>query len=321
MTSLAATTPALDPALFRAEAIDDDTRQFNAQVAALLAGQPHVSSRSAAETRAIRESGQGPWGAPVLSDMAQDRTIPGPSGPMRIRTFVPQTVKGVYLHLHGGGWTLGAAHHNDVLLERMAKTQQIAAVSVEYRLAPEAPYPAGLDDCEAAAVWLVENAKKEFGSDALLIGGESAGGHLSATTLIRMRDKHGYTGFRAANLTFGAYDLSRTPSQRSKEPFLVLDARAMEWFYEQFVPVERRQDPDVSPIFADLHDMPPALFTVGTADPLLDDSLFMYMRWIAAGNEAELAVYPGAAHGFVSWPYPQAQRANERINEFLRAAL
>jgi acetyl esterase/lipase len=310
-------TAGLDPALFRPEAIDAQTAAWNAQIATVLAGQPHVSSRPAAETRALREAGLGPFGPLVLSEMAVDRTMPGASGPIRLRTFVPQSVQGVYLHLHGGGWTLGGAHHTDLLLERLAKEAQLAAVSVEYRLAPEHPYPSGPDDCEAAAVWLIEHAKEEFGSDRLVIGGESAGGHLAANTLVRLRDKHGYTGFKGANLTFGAFDLSSTPSQRSSEPFLVLDSKAMEWFSDQYVPAERRREPDVSPLYADLRDLPPALFTVGTADPLLDDSLFMYMRWMAASNEADLAVYPGAVHGFVSFPYPQANEANRRINEFL----
>jgi acetyl esterase len=320
MTSVAVAA-GLDPALFRPLAIDAETAAWNTQVAAVLKDQPHVSSRPAAETRALREAGLGPWGPLVLSEMAVDRTIPGPNGPMRLRTFVPRTVQGVYLHLHGGGWTLGGAHHTDVLLERLAKDAQLAAVSVEYRLAPEDPYPAGPDDCEAAALWLIEHAQTEFGSDRLVIGGESAGGHLAANMLVRLRDKHGYTGFKGANLTFGAFDLSGTPSQRSSEPFLVLDTRAMEWFYDQYVPAERRREPDVSPLYADLRDLPPALFTIGTADPLLDDSLFMYSRWIAAGNEAELAVYPGAVHGFVSFPYPQANEANRRVNEFLGDAV
>jgi len=320
MTSLAAAV-GLDPALFRAEAIDAETAAFNAQVAAVLKDAPHVSSRPAAETRAIRESGEGPWGALVLSDMAVDRTIPGPSGPMRLRTFVPQTVQGVYLHLHGGGWTLGAAHHTDVVLEQLVKQTQLAVASVEYRLAPEHPYPAGPDDCEAAAVWLIEHAKSEFGSDRLVIGGESAGAHLAANVLVRLRDKHGFFSFHGANLTFGAFDMSATPSQRSSGPFLVLDTKAMEWFYDQYVPREQRRDPDVSPLYADLRNLPPALFTVGTGDPLLDDSLFMYARWIAAGNEAELAIYPGAVHGFTGFEYPQAHQARRRINDFLEQAV
>jgi acetyl esterase/lipase len=89
-----------------------------------------------------------------------------------------------------------------------------AVVAVEYRLAPEHPYPAGPDDCEAAAAWLVHKGKREFGTDALTIGGESAGGHLTAVTVLRMRDRHGFTGFRGANIVYGAFDLAMTPSQR-----------------------------------------------------------------------------------------------------------
>ncbi len=86
-----------------------------------------------------------------------------------------------------------------------------AVLSVDHRLAPEHPFPAGPDDCEAAARWLVDRAEAEFGTARLLIGGESAGAHLSVLTLLRLRDRHGITGtFRAAHLTFGPYDLSMT---------------------------------------------------------------------------------------------------------------
>ena len=109
---------------------------------------------------------------------------------------------------------LGAADLQDPMLERVNDKAGLACVSVEYRLAPENPYPAAPDDCESAALWLAKNAKAEFGSDALAIGGESAGATLVAVTLLRMRDRHGFTGFRAANLVYGAFDLSMTPSQK-----------------------------------------------------------------------------------------------------------
>ena len=133
-------------------------------------------------------------------------------------------------------------------------TPGLAVVSVEYRLAPEHPYPAGPDDCEAAAAWLVQNGKPEFGTDVLTIGGESAGGHLSAVTMLRMRDRYGYTGFRGANLVYGAFDLSLTPSQR---PFgdtrLVLRTIDIQQFANAFLPtVTDRRVPDISPLYADL---------------------------------------------------------------------
>jgi acetyl esterase len=80
----------------------------------------------------------------------------------------------------------------------------------------------------------------------------------------------------------------------------------------------KERDPDVSPIRADLHDLPRALFTVGTLDPLLDDTLFMHARWIAAGNRAELAIYPGGVHGFSGFPTALAHRANQRMIDFLK---
>ena len=133
-----------------------------------------------------------------------------------------------------------------------------------------------------------------FGTDALTIGGESAGGHLTAVTILRMRDRHGYTRFRGANIVYGAFDLSLTPSQRLfGNTRLVLRTIDMQQFYNAFLPtITDRRVPDISPLYADLKNLCPALFTVGTKDALLDDTLFMHARWVAAGNEAELAIYP-----------------------------
>jgi acetyl esterase len=199
----------------------------------------------------------------------------------------------------------------------------MAGVSVEYRLAPENPYPAAWDDCESAAAWLVKNAKKEFGTDVLTVGGESAGALLTAATLLRMRDRHGYTGFRAANLAYGVFDSSMTPSQlRSPDKGILVGRKSIVKFTEAYLPkgVDPR-DPDVSPLYADLKNMPRAIFSIGTIDPLLDDTLFMYARWIAAGNEAELAVYPGAPHAFNNFPLPQGPEANARIDAYLKHAV
>ncbi|HET6307530.1 MAG TPA: alpha/beta hydrolase, partial [Rhodopila sp.] len=228
---------------------------------------------------------------------------------------------GVYLHIHGGGWVLGSADLQDPLLERIADNTGLAVVSVDYRLAPEHPYPAGPDDCESAAAWLVRHAKTEFGTDTLAIGGESAGGHLSAVTVLRMRDRHGYTGFRGANLVYGAFDLSMTPSQRAfGDRRLVLRTIDMQQFYNAFLPAIRdRQVPDISPLYADLAGLCPALFTVGTQDALLDDTLFMHARWLAAGNPADLAIYPGGAHGFTLFPNRLADEAATRSEQFLRS--
>lgn len=311
----------LDPTLFRPDAVAPETRALNETMIKLLTPQPNWWIVGAEVSRTARRRGDGPFPAPVMSARAHTRAIPGKDGnTIPLRIIAPDHPRGVYLHIHGGGWVLGGADMQDPMLERIADNTGLAVVSVEYRLAPEHTYPAGPDDCESAALWLARNAKAEFGSDALTIGGESAGGHLSAVTLLRMRDRHGYTGFRGANLVYGAFDMSMTPSQRSfGDERLVLRTTDIVQFANAFLPaVPDRRDPDISPLYAKLHDMPPALFSVGTADALLDDTLFMYARWVAAGNNAELEIYPGGAHGFTLFPNALTDQATVAMDAFLR---
>jgi acetyl esterase/lipase len=318
--SVAATTvrSGFDPGVFRPEAVDPETQSFNDQLAKKLAEVPSRWSQPVSALRQAQETGQAFFGPLKVSEMAANRTIPGPTGPLTIRTFVPETLTGVYLHLHGGGWVLGGAHHQDEQLEALATGAQVAVVSLEYHLAPEDPYPAGPDDCEAAALWLADRAQAEFGSTRLLIGGPSAGAHLAVVTLLRLRDKHQLRGvFSRANLVFGAYDRALTPSARRAENTLVLSRSVLEWHLDQFGVRGNQRDPDVSPLLADLHALPDALFTVGTLDPLLDDSMFMHARWISAGNQSQVAIYPGGVHGFTAFPTALARQANQRMIEFL----
>ena len=321
MTTETANSAGLDPALFRPEAIAAETAQFNGELVELTAGAPAMHEQEPHAIRAAREQGGG-WRGPVVRlDHAEERTIPGPGGEIPLRIFTPERVEGVYLYLHGGGFVLGAADQQDESLWETASAAGVAVVSVDYRLAPEHPYPAGPDDCEAAAAWLVERSRSEFGTERLVIGGGSAGGHLAAMTLLRMRDRHGFTGFAGANLLFGWHDLAMTPSQIAAEQAAVIPTPTLHWFLDHFLPADRRRDPDVSPLYADLRAMPPALFTVGTLDPLLDDSLFMHQRWLAAGNESELAVYPGGVHGFSAMPIEIGRRATARMDGFMRDAV
>jgi acetyl esterase len=317
-------TRPFDPALFRDAAIAPDTAKLNAEMIALMTGQPDWWITGAAASRAARRRGEGPFPAPVMSSRARTLTITGKDGnEIPLRVIAPAQPRGIYLHLHGGGWVLGGADMQDPMLERIADNTGQAVVAVEYRLAPEYPYPAGPDDCEAAAAWLVQNGKKEFGTDAMTIGGESAGGHLTAVTILRMRDRHGYAGFRGANIVYGAFDLSMTPSQRQfGDTRLVLRTIDMQQFYNAFLPtITDRQVSDISPLYADLKNLCPALFSVGTKDALLDDTLFMHARWVAAGNEAELAIYPGGAHGFTLFPNDLSRSATERMDAFLNRVL
>jgi acetyl esterase/lipase len=318
-------TRPFDPALFSDAAIDPETAKLNAQMIELLTGQPEWWITGPETFRAARRRGEGPFPAPVMSPRARTITITGKDGnTIPLRIIEPQgKARGVYLHLHGGGWVLGGADMQDPMLERIADNTGQAVVGVEYRLAPEHPYPAGPDDCEAAVAWLIANAKKEFGTDALTIGGESAGGHLTAVTILRMRDRHGYTGWRGANIVYGAFDLAMTPSQRQfGNARLVLRTIDMQQFYNAFLPtIADRRVADISPLYADLKGLCPALFSAGTKDALLDDTLFMHARWVAANNPAELAIYPGGAHGFTLFPNNLSKAATQRMDAFLNSVL
>lgn len=307
------------------ESVLEETRRFNARLEELLAGTPPVNVVGAVETRRARAEGRSIFPAPEILPEGQDRTIAVRGGDLALRIFVPEQVTGVFLHIHGGGWVLGAANQQDVSLWRLAREARVAVVSVDYRLAPEHPFPAGADDCEDAALWLVEQARSEFGTDRLTIGGESAGAHLAVLTLLRLRDRHGIRGaFSAASLVFGCFDLAMTPSQRQwGDRYLVLSGPTMRWFAEQFLPgvdLEARRSPEISPLYADLTGLPPAQFIVGTLDPLLDDSLFMAARWEAAANESSLLVYPDAVHGFTAFPIQVAEQANRARVDFLGEA-
>lgn len=304
-----------------------EARAFNTQIERLLAAMPSVHTVPVPETRRARLEGRGIFPAPVLLPEAKAVTIPGRAGPIGIRILSPEgSSKGVYLHVHGGGWTLGGANGQDPALAALAKATGLAAVSVEYRLAPEHPHPAGADDCEDAALWLLERGRKDLGIQGpVSIGGESAGAHLAVLTALRLRDRGLLGDVRALNLVFGCYDLGMAPSGRLwGDKNLILSGPIMRFFTDGFLPgldAESRRAPDLSPLYADLHDLPPALFTVGTLDPLLDDSLFMDARWRAAGLHAELRVWPEAIHGFTAFPIAVSRLANAAQYAFLNAQI
>jgi acetyl esterase len=295
----------------------EETRAFNEQLRAMLASLPAVESIPPVVTRRLRYEGKGVFPPPEFLPHARWVDANG----VRLRVLVPEEPRGVYLHLHGGGWTIGAADLQDVGLWALAQETGLAMASVEYRLAPEHPYPAAPDDCETAARWLILGGHEELGVPArFAIGGESAGAHLAVLTLLRLRELN---AFAAANLVYGAYDLSGTPSRRQYAETLVLTNASMNWFTDNFLPegdLESRRDPAISPLYAELTGMPPALFSCGTLDPLLDDTLFMEARWRSAGNETELRLYDDGVHGFNAFPIAIAVEANAAQAAFLRRA-
>jgi acetyl esterase len=300
------------------EGLRDEARQLaSAIVDAYAAGDVEESNDRDERVRAQREMLAAMEGA---SPAGVDRDIAG----VPCRVFRPAgAASAVYLHFHGGAMMYGSPLMNDVSNADLSSRHGFAVVSVDYRLAPEHPFPAGSDDCLVVARWLVEHGESEFGTSRIVVGGESAGGYFAALTLLRVRDELGAIDrFAGANLVFGAYDLGGTPATHGFRPSDapdILNAAAFEFVHECYLPgrsPDEARVPEISPLYANLHDLPPALFTVGSADHLLDDSLFMAARWAAYGNESELAVYPDCVHGFTAFPMELAKRANERIDEF-----
>jgi acetyl esterase/lipase len=281
----------------------DETLAFNEQIRAAMAQLPPIDRVPPESTRRARYEGRGIFGAPTFLPHARWEEWDG----VRVRVLAPESPQGTYLHLHGGGWTVGAADLQDPLLWFLAEEANVAVASVDYRLAPEHPFPAGRDDCVTAARHLPRSGLPE----PYVIGGESAGAHLAVLTLLHVPH------FSGANLVYGAYDLSGTPSRRVYRDTLVLTDGSMEWFTQQFLPgvdAEGRRAPEISPLYADLDGVPRALFTVGSADPLLDDSRFMAARWPA---DCELRVYEGGAHGFNAFPIEIGRDANVAQARFL----
>ncbi len=304
--------------LFDPGAVSEDTQAVNARLAAKLAAVVPPPDRAA--MRAAYARGELSLPVSPKSDRAHIITIPGPGGDIGLRILVPDTVKGAFLHVHGGGWTAGTNDMWDNYLELIGREAGLVVVSVDYRLAPENPFPAGVDDCVTAAQWLVENAPTEFGVTWLAIGGESAGAHLAISTLLRLRDRGQGDVFQAASLMYGAFDLSLTPSMRQGETTMIIDRPRVEALAAGFAGEVDLRDPALSPLYANLAGLPPTLVTIGTLDPLVDDSLFMHMRLQAAGVASKLAVYPGGVHAFNFLEGSLASTANEHAAHFLRSA-
>jgi acetyl esterase/lipase len=301
---------------FHPRAVAPETAAFNAELEALLAKLPPVYTVPPELTRKARAEGRGPFPAAGPLPGSEWREIG--SGAGRVRISMPQgTPRGTHLHIHGGGWTLGSPDQYDQHNQRIARETGLRVVSVQYRLAPEHPWPACAEDCEAAALWALEKY-----DGPLVIGGESAGGHLSAVTLLRLRGRGLAGRVAGAVLNYGVFDLRMTPSMANwGERYLVLSTPVTDWFLRNLLPGGGRDAPEVSPLLADLAGLPPALFQIGTADPLLDDSLFMAQRWRAAGGSAELAVYPGGIHAFDMFDLAIARASWARQDAFVKACL
>lgn len=207
-------------------------------------------------------------------------------------------------------------------LQRYANDCGLISISIGYRLAPEHPFPAGLEDCFDAAEYLFDHAEAKYGNKTIFMGGESAGCCLAAATAFRLIRSRPQLSLAGLLFTFGQFDLTlSSPSVSISRRPLVINAESMAHFAEAYAPdtsVEERKDPLMSPLFDDLQALadasstrrlPPALFIVGSIDPLLDDTLLMSVKWMMTGSEAVVKVFPGLPHGFTSMPCKEAGEA------------
>jgi acetyl esterase len=311
-------------ALFHDSAVPQDTRALNEAIVARLGAAPEIWNFSLPEIRKARAQGRGSFPLHPVDPLARDHLIETVNGPLRLREISPSggAPRGTYVHVHGGGWVMGTPEENDWHLRAIAEATGLRTISIDYRLAPEAPYPAAPDDCEQAVLALLSAMPDR--DHVWTIGGESAGAHLSVVALLRLRDRHGVAPFRAANLVAGCYDLTMTPSVClwGNSERLILRTKDVENFLARFLPDPALAlTPDVSPLRARLSGMPPALFTCGTKDLLLDDSMMMAARWLAAGNHCKLSLYPGGCHVFQGFDTEQARASRTEMEAFLASAI
>src|SRR3954452_16306553 len=303
-----------------------------AEILALIAALdlPPYESMDAAAARAAAEERNVFWneGNPDVASV-RDLTLPGPIGPLRLRLYEPAgvgaTSPGV-LYIHGGGWVICSLGTHDGVCRRLANTSGLRLASLDYRMAPEHPFPAPLDDCVAATRWVGAHAGEiGFLADRVALAGDSAGANLALATLLALRDS-GEALPRAAALIYGAFsaDLD-SPSHRAfGGGGYVLSTPVMRWFWDHYVPdVGQRDDPLVSPLRADLRGLPPLYVSAAELDPLRDDSERLAGRLALAGVDFDYRLWRGVCHACImmSRMLPAADEQIAQVAGFLRHRL
>lgn len=266
---------------------------------------------------------------PVLADVAAVASvvIPGPSGDIAARVYRPHQPTGAtVVFFHGGGWIIGDLDSHDGHARRIAATVGAVVVHVDYRLAPENPFPAGYLDCVAAIEWTREHIADLGGRiDLLAVAGDSAGGNLAAAVALHCRDQG--IGLAAQLLVYPAVDLtSLIPAKKAELDDDDFFTGQDDWVERQYLADDLRQarDPRVSPLFADNHrGLAPAVIGIGHHDPLLPQNLAYAAALREAGVPVVLREYPELVHGFFGMGKISAgsERAADQLCRDLRAAL
>lgn len=257
----------------------------------------------------------------------EDRQIPGPGGSIPVRIYLPPGPRPlpVLVYFHGGGWVIGSVDGYDARCRLLADWAGCAIVSVDYRMAPEHPFPAAVDDAYAATCWAAEYAA-QYGGDpgSVAVGGDSAGGNLAAVVSQLARDRHGpRLVFQCLIYPVVDTDLD-TGSYRENAAGYNLTRDAMAWFIQQYVPdPAQRTDPRVAPLrAADFGGLPPAFVITAEFDPLRDEGEAYVAALKHAGVPVQLHRYEGMFHGFwgMSALLDRAKEAMAETGKALRAA-
>jgi acetyl esterase len=246
-----------------------------------------------------------------------ERAIPVDGREFGIRFYRARGATGtvpVVLNLHGGGWVLGGADSNEWTCSRVADRVGAVVVSLDYRLAPQHPFPAAREDALGALRWLAEHAGELGGDpDRLAIMGDSAGGNLAAVTALAARDEGGPALAVQALIYPGTDCTLASPSIHEKADAPVLTKADIETFQRHYLGHTDPADPGVSPLLAASHaGLPPTLLQTAEHDPLLDDGIRYAGALEAAGVPVRHTTYVGVPHGFYSFPgicRPQAEQA------------
>jgi acetyl esterase len=284
--------------------LDPQVKALLDQLASL--GAPPIADLTPTQARQQFEAALAPMSGngPELPSV-EDRNIPGPDSPVLVRVYRPSEGNGdalpVLVWFHGGGWVLGNVPGSDVTCRHLAKESGRVVVSVEYRLAPEYPFPAGAEDCYAATAWVATHAS-EIGVDPsqLAVGGDSAGGNLAAVITLMAKERGG-PDINKQLLVYPVTDgLMSYPSMRENAEGYLLTEAAMKWFWGHYLGNGgNEKEPLASPIYADdLSGLPPALVMTAEFDPLRDEGEAYAKRLEQAGVPVTTTRYDGQIHGF-----------------------
>jgi acetyl esterase len=299
----------------------DDEGVLDPLVADWLAANPYISAPFDELLPEMLELGRGPVGAPPTREIASitDEVVEGV--PIRIyQGDAPPT--GLVVYFHGGGFVIGSIGLMDNVAREIAHGSGAVVISVEYRLAPEHPYPAPLDDCETVTRWAVANAARFGVSPAsVAIAGESAGGNLSAALALRLRDA-GDLSLAGQVLIYPTVAGLRGdfPSREAFDGLVINHSSELLYWEAYCGGQDLSGDPYAAPLWADtLKGLPPALVLLGGCDLLRDEGRAYAERLREDGVDVEEETYAGQPHGFVNLPLPGAAPAFERIGGWLRS--